>query len=128
MIECDGTCCGNCGQTGGDGAVVVVDSGAADVAEASAEASVEVARIEAERDVATAKIYARGQDEDTAAMIAGMAARIEVLEAAAAPAVEEPIMIQAAAAPEPEPEAAAPVPEAEPKTETSSKRKQGFFR
>jgi hypothetical protein len=91
-----------------------------------AEASVEVAKIEADRDVAVAKIANRGMDEDTAALIAGMQARIEVLEAANMPAEPEPVVIpMPAEEPEPEP---APAPEEHPEHATPQpERKKGFF-
>jgi len=69
-----------------------------------AEASVEIARIEADRDVQTAKIYSKGQDEDTAATMAALQARIEVLETARAPVAEPEVVPVVIDAPPPEPE------------------------
>lgn len=88
-----------------------------------AEAAVEVARIEADRDVAVAKIVNRGMDEDMAANLAALQARVDVLEAAAMPEPEpEPIVIPV---PEPEPE---PVPApVEEEHEKPPAPKKGFF-
>lgn len=100
----------------------------ADAAESSAIAEVEVARVNADRDVAVAKIDRRVLDEETAATIAGLQARVDVLEAGLAPppaAEPEPVVIAEPAPPEPEPEAAPPPPpvaEAEP-----PKRKGGYW-
>lgn len=92
-----------------------------------AEASVEIARIEADRDVQTAKIYAKGEDADTAALIAALQARIEVLEQSNMPPEPEPIPVVVdppAPAPQPEPEApvATDMPPAEPKEPKAKKR------
>jgi hypothetical protein len=127
MIECDGSCCGNCGQTS-EPVVIVADDGTAEAAGADAEASVEVARIEADRDVAVAKIENRGLNEELVVQLAAMAARIEVLEAAAIPEPEpEPIVMPMAPAAGPAPEAVAPPIETAPKAESKAKAKKGFF-
>lgn len=96
------------------------------VAAAVGESEVRIAEINAGRDVQTAKVYARRNDEETVAAMAGMQARIDVLEAAMAPPAEpEPVVI-----PVPEPAAPAePVagpPETAPRSEGKPKKK-GFF-
>lgn len=109
--------------------VVVEDKSAEDVAETAAGAEVEVARINADRDVATAKIYARQADEETVATMAAMAARIDVLEAALAPPPppepeELPVEVPE---PEPEPEPES-LPDVEPpKAEGGKKGDRGWW-
>lgn len=100
----------------------------ADAAEAGAAADVEVARVNADRDVQVERIRARGLDEETAATIAAMQARIEVLEAGLTPPEPEaepaPVVI-AEPEPEPEPEAPPPPPAAEP--EAGPERERGYW-
>jgi len=94
-----------------------------------ADASVDVARIEADRDVAVAKVNARAIDEEAVAEMARLQARVDVLEAAAAPPPPPPAVIDLPPPSEPEPDMAPPkaddadVP-SEPKPPA---RKRGFF-
>jgi outer membrane biosynthesis protein TonB len=99
----------------------------ADAAESGAAADVEVARLQADRDVAVEKIRARGMDEETAATIAALQARVDVLESGLAPppsAEPDPVVI-AEPAPEPEPEPAPAPPDTEPAPEPE--RKRGYW-
>jgi chemosensory pili system protein ChpA (sensor histidine kinase/response regulator) len=103
-----------------------------EVPEAVTDAAVEIARIDADRDIQTAKIYAKGNDEDTAALLAAMAARIEILEAERTPPEPEPepVVIVADPPPEPEPEPepgpAGDLPEA-PKEEKRTGKKSPWW-
>lgn len=118
--------CPDCGIEHGEPEPVIVEDNSDKAAEAVGDASVEVARIEADRDVAVAKIANRGLDEDTAALIAGLQARVDVLERASAPAEPEPLVIPVPE-PEPEPEPV-PAPAEEPaKEKPPVERKKGFF-
>lgn len=91
--------------------MVVEDKSAEVVAEEGHDEAVEVARIAADRDIAVAKIERRGMEEDTAAQMAALQARVDVLEAAAAPSEPEPeILPVPVSEPEPEPEPGPPAP------------------
>jgi len=101
---------------------VVVESGPDPAAvEIAGEASVEVARIEADRDVVIAKLQTRSVDEEVAVQLAALAAENDALRAQLAPAEPEQaqvVAVEAPAAAEPEgelPERETPnVPEHEP--------------
>lgn len=106
---------------------VVVEDNSDKVAETTSDAAVEIARLEAERDIKVAKIAARQDDEEQVSELAAMRARLDVLEAALAPPEPEPM-------PEPEPvvvvsepDAAAAPPEKETVRERKSQAKRGFF-
>jgi len=81
-----------------------------------ADAAVEIARIEADKEVSIAKIYNRSDDEQTIAELAALRAENEVLRAQLAPPEPEPeeiavIVANADAEAAPEPEMAPPVVE-----------------
>lgn len=105
---------------------IVVDDGTADAAEAVSDASVEVARIQADRDVTVAKIEHRAVDEELVTSLAAMQARLDVIEAAMAPPEPEPVVVVPEPAPEPEPIAEAP-PETEHHAPKEAPRRRGFF-
>jgi len=97
--------CPDCGIEHGEPEPVIIEDNSDKAAAVEGEAAIEIARLETGRDVAVAKIVNRSADEETAAVIAGLQARVDVLEAAALP--PEPEVIEM---PEPEPE---PEPEVE---------------
>jgi hypothetical protein len=108
---------------------VIVDQPAvADAAEAEANAGVEIARVNRDADVQIAKIAGRQLDEATAAEMAALRARLDILEAARLPDPEpepEPVVVETAPAePEPEPVAAPPETPEPPKEE---KKSSGFW-
>jgi len=118
--------CPECGIEHGEPEPVVVEDNSDKAAEAAGEASVEVARIEAKRDVDVARIQNRGLDEQLAADLAALQARIDVLEAAAIPPEPEPVVLPVPE-PEPEPEPV-PAPEETPvKEEHREPARKGFF-
>jgi hypothetical protein len=95
-----------------------------------ADATVEVARIEADRDVAVAKIEARVADEELVAALAALTAENEALRAQLAPQEQQQEAVVVIADPEPEPEPVAE--EAPPAVEESSepvakKRKSAWW-
>lgn len=94
-----------------------------------AEAEVRVAEIQANRDVAIAKIANRGYDEETVAEMAALRAENETLRAQLAPPAEEQEQaVVVVAEPEPEPaEAEPPVIEA-PAENTPKKASNPFWR
>jgi len=100
--------CPECGQAVPEPEVVVEE--AVDL-EPVAEAEVRIAEIQADRDVAVAKIEARVVDDEIVAELAALRAEVEVLRAQAAPAEQEQQEAVVVVAPEPEPE---PVAESEP--------------
>jgi hypothetical protein len=80
-----------------DGSVIVVPVADPEVAEAGAlaEASVEVARIQADRDVQLAKIEARSVEPDLEAQLAAALAEVDALRTQLAPpAVEQPAPVE----------------------------------
>lgn len=94
-----------------------------------AEATVEVARIEADRDVAVAKIERGVIDEEVAARIAALEAENETLRGQLAPPEEEQqqaVVVVSDPEPEPEPAAEAEPPaveSGEPANEAVSKKR-----
>ena len=90
-----------------------------------ADAAVEIARIEADRDVTITKIENRAADEELLATVAALTAENEALRAQLAPPEPEVPVIVAEPAPEPEaePEGAPPVVE-----ETSTPEPKGKAR
>lgn len=109
---------------------VVVEDGSAqaDAAESVAGAEVEVARIQAERDIAVEKIRLRGLDEETAALLAGMQARLDVLESARIQPEPEPLPepVVIPAEPQPEPEST-PAPPETTAPESRGPKKAGWW-
>lgn len=107
--------CHNCGAEQPGTAAAAAD--VAEVAQASS-AEVEIARIQADRDVTLARIQAKQAQPELEADLARAEGKAEVLEEIIAPppVPEEPIVVAAgdpAADPEPEPEMEVPA-EAEP--------------
>jgi hypothetical protein len=93
-----------------------------------ADASVEIERVKADRDVQVEKIRSRGLDEETAATIAGLQARVDVLEAARIPAEPEPEPIPVALPePEPEPDPGPPAPAAVEPDGGASEKSDGWW-
>jgi hypothetical protein len=91
--------------------MVVEDKSAEVVAEEGHDEAVEVARIVADRDVQVAKIERKAVDEETVVQMAALQARVDVLEAAAAPPAPEPeILPVPVPEPGPEPEPGPPAP------------------
>ena len=94
-----------------------------------ADAAVEIARIEADRDVTIAKVVNRSMDEDTVATIAALQAENEALRAQLAPPEPEPeeiavVVANADAEAAPEPESAPPLTTEETSTsEPAAKRR-----
>lgn len=92
-----------------------------------ADASVEVARIEADRDIAVAKIEHKALDEELVMQLSALQARLDALEAMNAPEPEpEPVVITEAPAPEPEP-MEPPKAEERPEEPRPKAKKRGFF-
>ena len=100
--------CAECGQATPEPEVVIEE--AVDL-EPVAVAEVDVARIQADRDVTIAKIQSKVIDEELTAQLAALAAENEALRAAAAPQEQQQEATVVVAEPDPEPE---PVAEAEP--------------
>lgn len=103
--------------------VVVEDKSAEDVAETVSDAEVEIARINAQRDVEVEKLYNKGLDQERETELARLRARVEVLEAAMAPPAPEPEIVPVPVPePEPDPEPGPPAPPetGEPKTAKKS--------
>jgi hypothetical protein len=121
----------------GDGSVIEVPVAAEHVAETElvASAEVEVARIQAERDIALARIAAREVPRDMEAELAAALAELDALKTAMQPAVVEtpepppaPVAIVNEVAPEPEPSLPEPEPEHhEDKPRKSSSSGLGFW-
>lgn len=106
--------------------VVTEDKSAEDVAETVSDAATEQTRIEAERDVAVAKLAAKAADQERETELARLQARVDVLEAALAPPAPEPEPEPVIVEPEPEPEPGPPAPEEhEPKPEHSESAPSG---
>lgn len=113
--------CPDCGHDDQPDVTIVEDASAEDNV---TDAQVEIARLETERDVEIAKLANKGINEETAAIIAGLQARIDVLESSRLPdAVPDavPVVIDA---PDPEPEAEeVPPPPAEHEPSETEKPK-----
>lgn len=95
-----------------------------------ADAAVEIARIEADRDVAVAKIENRAADEDLAVTVAALMAENDALRAQLAPAEEqqqEAVVVVADPEPEPEPVAESAPPIVEAPEEKPAKKKSAWW-
>lgn len=118
--------CPDCGMEHGGPEPVVVEDNSDKAAAELGDASVEIARVEAGRDVEVAKITAKTIDAETEAELARLRARVEVLETSTLPAPEpEPVPIvvpDPGPEPEPEPEPAPAPPESEPPAAESKPR------
>lgn len=97
--------------------------------EPAADAAVEIARVEANRDIKVAQIVNRAADEDTVARLAALEAENETLRAQLAPPPEEQqqeaVVVVADPAPEPVAEEAPPV--VEPSEEPASKKRKSAW-
>jgi len=118
--------CAECGQALPEPEVVVEE--AVDL-EPVAEAEVEIARIEADRDVQVAKIEAKVADDEIVAELAALRAEVEVLRAQAAPEPEQEQAVVVVADPEPEPEPVAEPepPVVEPSEEPAAKKRKSAW-
>jgi hypothetical protein len=121
--------CQHCGNPlAEDDHVDTPEEAAEKVARADAHASVEIAKIQKERDIALAKIASGAIDQEQSVEVAVAEAEAEIatdaLEAATAPEDPEPstVIVNSDPAPEPEPEAA-PLPEPESSPESESEPK-----
>lgn len=94
-----------------------------------ADAAVEIARIEADRDVTIAKVVNRAADEDVAATIAALQAENDALRAQLAPPHEEQQQeaVVVVADPEPAPVTEEPPPAVEPSEEPAAKKRKNAW-
>lgn len=90
-----------------------------------ADAAVEIARIEADKEVTITKIQHRALDDELAVELAALRAENETLRAQLAPPEPEevPVVVEAPAEPEAEPESAPPVVEATSTPEPAAKKR-----
>lgn len=94
-----------------------------------ADAAVEVARIEADRDVTIAKIEHRAVDSEMELALAALQAENEALRAQLAPPEPEeiPVVVEASPEPDPEPDSAPPVVEETSTPEPAAKKRRNAW-
>jgi hypothetical protein len=94
-----------------------------------ADAAVEIARIEADKEVTITKIQHRALDDELAVELAALRAENETLRAQLAPPPPEevPVVVEPAPEPEPEPDSAPPVVEPTTDSEPTAKKRRNAW-